>query len=333
MLDGDLLLVGVGRPDARHRGVRAVRLPGASADVPGRARRPARRARAPTRDGPGPRHRAGVRAADAAVGLARRLPRQPRRAVRGRAHRRRGARDPHRAARTSRRTPADEDQATRWDGAGADGDAADPRRRSGAAGQRARPAGGPRHRRAPDRPHLPRRRPGRCTRRRELTRLLRERGVEVAGTADPEPSPRPSTGRLGRGGRRRRWSTCCGSPCSAATTTSPTRSRCVVARTRTRDGSWTTVPRAFAQVLDTVRRARRGCGLRRRVGAVARRPAHRADADRARPAADRPTPRFGGDVAVAAPGGRGQLGTLDGRLRRDRRPTAGCSARPGRSAT
>ncbi|MEX1162245.1 MAG: D-alanyl-D-alanine carboxypeptidase/D-alanyl-D-alanine-endopeptidase [Nitriliruptor sp.] len=83
----------------------------------------------------------------------------------------------------------------------------------------------------------------------ELTRLLRERGVEVIGSATSEPAELPSTGRL-------------------VTAVSPSLAdvlrftvqrsdnhladalALVVARTRTRDGSWAAVPRAFTQVLE-----------------------------------------------------------------------------------
>jgi serine-type D-Ala-D-Ala carboxypeptidase/endopeptidase (penicillin-binding protein 4) len=146
----------------------------------------------------------------------------------------------------------------------------------------------------------------------ELTRMLEERGVQVAGPPTTDPTDAPTTGRL-------------------ATVTSPPMAdvlrflvqrsdnhladalAVVTARTRTRDGSWAAVPRAFTQVLgrfgvpaDGAAFAD-GSGLSREDRLTAR---TLTELDRRLTGST----RFGGHwrsfQAVA-----GESGTLDGRLR------------------
>jgi serine-type D-Ala-D-Ala carboxypeptidase/endopeptidase (penicillin-binding protein 4) len=83
----------------------------------------------------------------------------------------------------------------------------------------------------------------------ELTRMLRERGVEVAGEPSTEPPARPVAARLGA---------VTSPPLAEVLRFTVQRSdnhladalAVVTARARTRDGSWVAVPRAFEQVLE-----------------------------------------------------------------------------------
>jgi serine-type D-Ala-D-Ala carboxypeptidase/endopeptidase (penicillin-binding protein 4) len=83
----------------------------------------------------------------------------------------------------------------------------------------------------------------------ELTRMLRERGVEVVGAPSTEPPQRPVAARLGAVNSP---------PLAEVLRFTVQRSdnhladalAVVTARARTRDGSWVGVPRAFGQVLE-----------------------------------------------------------------------------------
>jgi serine-type D-Ala-D-Ala carboxypeptidase/endopeptidase (penicillin-binding protein 4) len=146
----------------------------------------------------------------------------------------------------------------------------------------------------------------------EFTRMLRERGVEVDGPPTTAPVERPVTGRL---------AAVTSPPLAEVLRFTVQRSdnhladalAVVTARTRTRDGSWAAVPRAFEQVLDRFGVPTEGAvfadgsGLSRDDRLTAR---LLVELDRQMTG----SARFGGTwrslQAVA-----GESGTLDGRLR------------------
>jgi serine-type D-Ala-D-Ala carboxypeptidase/endopeptidase (penicillin-binding protein 4) len=146
----------------------------------------------------------------------------------------------------------------------------------------------------------------------ELTRMLRERGVEVVGEPAAQVSDRPVAARLGA---------VTSPPLAEVLRFTVQRSdnhladalAVVTARARTRDGSWSAVPRAFEQVLDRFGVPTEGAvfadgsGLSRDDRSTAR---LLTELDRQLTG----SARFGGSwrsfQAVA-----GRSGTLDGRLR------------------